>query len=103
MVIANPPRPRPAAADGTKWTIFKNANGCEAAVAVECPKGQPGGPMPTCNPPPPQPYTCPDNVKLDAPITIVANGGECFVDHGPMHCPPKAMCNPPPPQKVPCP
>jgi hypothetical protein len=115
--IVNPPPPqRPAEqpqqpptpptangpADGTRWTITKTASGCTAIMKVECPKPVDGH-MVTCNPPPPRPYTCPEHISLDAPITIVANDGECRVDYGPMHCPPGAMCNPPPPRKVTCP
>ncbi len=104
-MIANPPRPQPAPAysDGTQWTIFKTQNGCEAAVKIECPHGEPSKPMPTCNPPPPRKYDCPADLALDPPITIVATGGECYVQREPVHCPPRVMCNPPPPHKVPCP
>jgi hypothetical protein len=117
VVVTNPPRPTappgtapnppppttPSYADGTRWTVFKTQNGCTAAVKVECPKAEPGHPQPTCNPPPPRAYTCPDNVSLEVPITIVATGGSCFVDTGPVHCPPRVMCNPPPPRPVACP
>jgi hypothetical protein len=100
----NPPPPHDVGpADGTKWTVFKTKDGCEATFHVECPHGEPGKPMPTCNPPPPRPYTCPPNVTLDHPITIVASGGTCMVEAPPMHCPAGAMCNPPPPRRVECP
>jgi hypothetical protein len=101
-----PPEPQPpqanGPADGTRWTIAKTQSGCTAAMKVECPKPVDGHVV-MCNPPPPRPYACPDNVSLDAPITIVASGGECMIDHGPMHCPAGAMCNPPAPRRVTCP
>jgi hypothetical protein len=96
-----------------KWTVMRNmkpdakATECRAFVDANCPKGEPGKPMPTCNPPPPIPYTCPDGFSTDkgATLKIVLRAGatECFVDYGPMKCPEGAKCNPPPPRKLPCP
>jgi len=74
-----------------------------AAIKVECPKGKPGGPMPTCNPPPPMKYACPDGVTLDKPITVITFGDTCAIQPEPMQCPPNAICNPPRPRQVPCP
>ena len=92
----NPPRPRPQPAAGTSWTIFKSGNTCTAAVKVTCPQGA------TCNPPPPQPYACPENVT-QYPVVIVSDGTMCQTERAPMHCPPHVACNPPPPKVVPCP
>jgi hypothetical protein len=107
--IMNPPRPQPV--DQTpppqqqsgSWTVFKSKDGCMAAIKVDCPKGQPGKAMPTCNPPPPFKYACPDGVSLETPITIVTFGDSCAVEREPVKCPPKAICNPPRPHVVPCP
>jgi hypothetical protein len=104
-VIANPPPPTddhpatppPTQQAPTSWVVHKTTTGCVAQVKVDCPK-----PMP-CNPPGPIKYTCPDNVSLDHPITIVTMGDHCIVQREMPHCPPHAMCNPPPPQAVPCP
>jgi hypothetical protein len=96
-----------------RWTVMRNMKQdakpteCRAFIEVSCPKSEPGKPMPTCNPPPPIPYTCPDNFPTDkgATLKIVLRAGatECFVDHGPMNCPQGAKCNPPPPRKLACP
>ncbi len=81
------------------------AGDCSAFVQVDCPKGSPGKPAPTCNPPPPIKYTCPEGFKSGDTLKIVLRAGstECLVDFGPMNCPPKAMCNPPRPRPVACP
>ena len=116
-VISNPPRPgtdpspSPSQAPGTfnseqRWTVSKSGANCMAMAKVECPKpAKPGGPMPTCNPPPPIKYACPDGFDGKEALQIVqrANDTECYVDRPMPSCPPKAMCNPPPPQKVACP
>ncbi|MBA2542661.1 MAG: hypothetical protein H0V17_23660 [Deltaproteobacteria bacterium] len=78
---------------------------CQAMVDVQCPKGEPGKPMPTCNPPPPIKYACPTGFEDGDTLKIVLRAGatECFVDFGPSTCPANAKCNPPPPRKVACP
>jgi len=83
----------------------KGKEECSAVVAVDCPKPQPGKPMVTCNPPAPQPYTCPDGFADGDSLKLILRAGdtECYVDYGPMHCPKGARCNPPPPRKLPCP
>jgi predicted small lipoprotein YifL len=89
------------------WTVmkFKGKDDCSAMVDVQCPKPEKGKPVATCNPPPPIKYACPDNFKEGDTLKIVLRVGatDCFVDHGPMTCPPNAKCNPPPPRKVSCP
>lgn len=85
------------------WTVFKTKTGCMAAIKVACPTGEPGKPMPTCNPPPAFAYDCPPGISLDKPITIVTFGDSCAVEPEPIHCPPHAACNPPRPRTVTCP
>jgi hypothetical protein len=84
---------------------IKGMSECRAYMDVRCPVGEPGKPVPTCNPPPPIKYTCPDGFKDGDQMKIVLRAGatECFVDHGPMKCPEGAKCNPPPPRKIACP
>jgi hypothetical protein len=95
QVVMNPPRPEPA---GTKWHVFKNGDGCEAAVSVDCPKGA------MCNPPPPSKVDCPPGLTMPKGLNIVSQGdGTCVVEPEPMHCPPHAVCNPPRPRSVSCP
>jgi hypothetical protein len=97
-VIANPPRPtNPPPRQESAWTVFKDKDGCMAAVKVDCPQGA------TCNPPPPTKYACPEGVTLDQPITVVTFGDTCAIERRPVQCPPHAVCNPPPPRRVPCP
>jgi hypothetical protein len=97
-----PPEPTYAAA----WTVTKRNGGCAAMRHIECPKpAEPGGPVPTCNPPGPVKYVCPDGMAMDRPIEVVRYEGQddCFVKQEPIRCPEGATCNPPPPQKVTCP
>jgi hypothetical protein len=75
-------------------------------LEIECPKpATPGGPVATCNPPPPVAYACPDDVTLDHALTISKLDGatECFVLDEGYTCPAGAICNPPPPRKLACP
>src|SRR5881394_4410208 len=58
-----PPTTEPTqelAAEGERrWSIYKSGADCFAMAKTECPKpATPGGPMPTCNPPPASKYTC---------------------------------------------
>jgi len=105
-----PQRPEPvkqSAKLDTKWTVMKvkGQAGCKAYVDVNCPKPEPGKEMATCNPPAPINYACPDGMADGASLKIILRAGatDCFVDRGPMACPPNAKCNPPPPRKVACP
>lgn len=102
VVVANPPPPTtqpPPSEQRTEWTVYKTKDGaCMAAIKVEC------HPKATCNPPPPFPYACPENVSLDKPVTVVMRDGErCFVEYEMPKCPPGVACNPPRPQPVACP
>jgi hypothetical protein len=92
------PQSQPVPA-GSKWTVYKDAGGCTAAVKVQCP------PNTACNPPPPFKYECPQNVSIDSPITVAASndGTSCFVEYAPVKCPPNTACNPPRPMPVACP
>jgi hypothetical protein len=101
-VIANPPVPNdprtqtsPQQTSVSQWTVFKQNDGCMAAIKVEC------TPKATCNPPPPFKVACYDNVNLDKPVTVTSNDGgtTCFVDTP--KCPRNAKCKPP--QQVTCP
>ena len=71
--------------------------------ACAFPNRKPNEPIPPCNPPPPQPVTCPENLTLPQKVIQRAGSTECFVDWGPMSCPKDVRCNPPPPRKVACP
>lgn len=86
------------------WIVTKNGATCLAQPRVECPKGVPGQPMPTCNPPPASAYTCPDGMGA-GPITVVryANTFDCVIEPPPTRCPEGVRCNPPPPRRVECP
>jgi hypothetical protein len=123
VVVTNPPAPKPEPSSGgeaqpappaqpqtyafdQRWTVSKSGDKCVAMQRVECPKPtKAGGPMPTCNPPPPMKVACPDGWDGAAALTIVqyANQTECRVEDAPMKCPKGALCNPPPPRKVACP
>ncbi len=111
VVIANPPHPAPASETlpvsyDQRWTVMKSGADCHAMPKVDCPKpAQPGGPMPTCNPPPPIKYACPEGWDGTSPMKIVqyANSTECLVEAEPIKCPPNASCNPPAPRRVACP
>src|SRR6185503_17918472 len=106
-VISNPPppspSPSPSQAPGTfafdqHWTVMKSGQNCQAMARVECPKpDKPGGPVPTCNPPPPMKVACPDGWDGKEAMQIVqwANQADCFVEQAMPKCPPKAACNPP--------
>src|SRR5688572_9816195 len=91
-----------------RWHVTR-AHGKAGSIAmleIECPKpATPGGPVATCNPPPPVDYACPDDVTLDHPLTIRKLDGatECFVLPAGYTCPAGAICNPPPPRKLACP
>jgi hypothetical protein len=111
LIGKNPPAPDPqpdtAGTGERRWTVYKQGQDCFAGTAnFDCPKpATPGGPVPTCNPPPPMKYACPDNVSLDHPIEVAQWNGEqtCHVVPAPIDCPKGAMCNPPPPIQVACP
>ncbi|MDB4961591.1 MAG: hypothetical protein JWP01_1590 [Myxococcales bacterium] len=105
--VQQTPAPAPVAKSDRTWTVMRSDGTCKAHVVVSCPKGKPGQPMPTCNPPPPVAYTCPTFMTTDGAIEVVqfAGSNACQVVNKapPPKCPPGAMCNPPPPQKVTCP
>ena len=114
VVVTNPPPPSSGGTAQTaqtytfdqRWTVMKSSTGCQAMAKVECPKpSKPGGPVPTCNPPPPMKVACPDGWDGKESITIVqyANQANCMIEPPPMNCPKGAACNPPPPRKVACP
>lgn len=71
--------------------------------ACALPGRKPNDPIPPCNPPPPMPITCPENLTLPVKVLQKAGSIECFVDWGPVNCPKDAKCNPPAPRKVACP
>ena len=119
-VVSNPPRPgvepappappappktAPAPTYERHWTVSNYNNTCSAFEPVDCPKPVAGKPVATCNPPPPRPYTCTPEITASTPLKIVQHVGQtaCFVEQGPMQCPPNMMCNPPPPRRVDCP
>ena len=103
VIVANPPRPQVEKTD-RRWTAFQRGKECFAGIRVECPKAEPGKPVPTCNPPPPVKYDC-QGLSFTRPIEIVRRAGEvdCFTVPEMPPCPAGAACNPPPPQKVICP
>jgi hypothetical protein len=123
VVVANPPRPTPGGeaqpapagpAPGApqtytfdqRWTVMKSSNGCTAMQRVDCPKPtKAGGPVPTCNPPPPMKIECPADWDGKQTLAVVqyANNEKCEIERAPMKCPQGAMCNPPPPRYVACP
>lgn len=78
---------------------------CKAYPRANCPKPEPGKPIPTCNPPPPIDYTCFDGMSEGDSIAIVLRQGavHCVRNLPPPKCPPNVACNPPPPQLVECP
>jgi hypothetical protein len=104
--VDSKPKPEPAKYEH-RWTVskYKGQADCQAFLDPNCPKPQPGKAMPTCNPPPPYKYACPDGFKEGDQLKIILRVGatECFVDHGPTKCPEGAKCNPPPPRKIACP
>ena len=113
-VVTNPPHPSPGGTAQTaqtyafdqRWTVMKSGETCSAMADVECPKpSKPGGPVPTCNPPPPMKIECPAGWDGKNALAVVqyANTSECVIEPGPMKCPPNTKCNPPPPRKVACP
>jgi hypothetical protein len=71
--------------------------------ACSMPNRKPNDPIPPCNPPPPQPVACPENLTLPVKVEQKAGSLDCFVDWGPLNCPKNAKCNPPAPRKVACP
>lgn len=97
----NPPPPSPM----RNWTVRRTKGQCKAYVDVKCPEGKPGEARPTCNPPPPVAYACPDSLADGETLKIVKPAGSsvCQVDYGPMTCPPNATCNPPRPRAIACP
>ena len=85
---------------------MQTKDGCTAAILFDCPKGEPGKPAHTCNPPAPLPYKCPDNIKdllAAGPVTIETQGSICVTHVDTPTCPPNTMCNPPRPRTVACP
>lgn len=78
------------------WTLLASpGGGCATIETVACPDGV------ACNPPPPQPYDCLENVPL--PSTITTFGNACVIRMPRAACPAGMHCNPPPPRRVPCP
>jgi hypothetical protein len=112
LIAKNPPppttdpQPEPSQPGEQRWTVYQQGKDCFASEKFDCPKpATPGGPMPTCNPPPPIAYACPENVMVDYPYQIAQWSGEttCHVVPQPIKCPEGAICNPPPPTQVACP
>lgn len=66
-------------------------------IDTTCPAGA------ICNPPPPQKYACPMNLKKDATIKVVQRDATCWMDPPPSACPPNAKCTIPKAEKVTCP
>src|SRR5437870_4633296 len=104
VVMSNPPHPSapatpPAVAYEQRWTVMKQGETCQAMAKVDCPKPtKAGGPMPTCNPPPPMKIACPDGFDGKTALQVVqyANTTECVIEPAMPNCPPKTACNPPP-------
>lgn len=109
-VIANPPRPTPAAQE-RRWQVTRSHGTCTyqalltTSTASGCPSGPAGGPVPTCNPPPPRTVACPERTTDGETFQVVQYAGEssCSVVSAPMACPKGVMCNPPPPRRATCP
>ena len=103
-IIANPPRPT-VAQTTRRWHVTRSSGTCLASSDVSCPKPAAGQPMPTCNPPAPQPVACPERTADGESFTVVQWAGQatCQVENPPLKCPPKTMCNPPPPRQATCP
>lgn len=109
-VPTSAPTGQPAA--DIHWTLSQDGAKCIASRNVECPKVPAGQPIPTCNPPRPQSYKCPDGFQGQGDIVKAAGKDTCEL-HRPtvfhqVQCPPGVRCNPPPPQHfdpvpVPCP
>ena len=129
VTVENPPRPQPTETNPTKptgptppmtptdpgptptgatrdtvWTVMKSGTTCTAHARVDCPKGQPGQPMPTCNPPAPIPYACPAgwDGKTALAVTQYQGSTECVIE-ATVNCAPNEKCKRPAPTKVPCP
>jgi hypothetical protein len=101
-------KPEPAGdTTAAKWRVSRDDKGtCAAFREVQCPPD----PGLQCNPPAPQPVTCPDGMGEAKVITMVRAAGESectfSLPREMPHCPPGATCNPPPPEpprKAPCP
>jgi hypothetical protein len=96
----NPPapiKPQPAKYDdGTTFSVWRSKDGCTAMLDITCPEGA------TCNPPPPMPYKCPEDLAVNDSFKIYVRAGQCEI-HQETHCKPNQKCNPPAPQRVPCP
>ena len=105
-VIADP---QPLSAPGqqspeqSSWTVFKTDTGCMVSINVGCPTGEPGRPMPACDPPPSFHYDCPPGLTMKRPITVITFGDSCAIEPEPIHCPDHGACNAPRPRTVPCP
>jgi hypothetical protein len=99
----DPATPPPAQKPNREWRITRGKDSCLAFAAATCPPKQ-GDAQPTCNPPPPTKYPCPDGMT-DAALIVTQLGGEgdCFILPEMPKCPPNTACNPPPPKKVQCP
>jgi hypothetical protein len=104
-VIANPPRPQPVAKTDRHWTVTRAGDNCRASSNDACPPVPKGQPIPTCNPPPPMAYSCPDGSVNGESLTVVQHAGQsvCTIEAAPVTCPKGMSCNPPPPRKVACP
>ena len=79
--------------------IHKRADGsCHKVVDMACPEGV------ACNPPPPEPVTCPAPALPKAGVAanvFTREDGTCWEGFD-MNCPKGARCNPPPPRPVQC-
>ena len=100
-----PPPDAPPTAGERRWVLQMHDGKCSTRANANCPKPEPGKPMRTCNPPAPQPYTCPTGMTDGTTLAIVqwAGASDCVIPPPPVSCPKGAMCNPPPPRKVACP
>src|SRR5262245_27010607 len=75
------PTPTPAPQANRQWRITKDKGNCLAFASVTCPTAPAGQPQPTCNPPPPQKYACPDGMADGASliVTQLAGAPDCFI------------------------
>lgn len=120
VTVVNPPRPTgptspgvdggapnssPSPATSKVWYITKQGATCSASLRVSCPTGEPGKPMPTCNPPPPMKYDCPTGWDGSSQLFVTQYAGstECVIEAPATNCAPNEKCRKPAPQKVPCP
>jgi hypothetical protein len=99
-----PTAQQPSPGDQT-WNIVMREGTCFAHAKANCPTPEPGKPIPTCNPPPPIAYACPEGMNNGDVVSIIlrAGGTECFANLPAPKCPPTSDCNPPAPRQYACP